>query len=261
MKKWFRKVEQTWRRQRQRQWRQRRKGEVGAPLLQYHLTANRYYPRLDRQQRRRSLSQENGLGSGAAACRLREGFPSPLGRAPLENRRLRRRRISRSRRLRRRWVEPLPEPTQKGRFVWSKDKHPLLASHQRLKRRAQKQTRRLLRRSLRRRLGGPRPRPDQPRLLPIPGTAEITEDRRSRWRRARRWDRHHWWHRWRERERWYWRLCRWAGLNHKGPPAKQLFWKTWGRVHRAHYAHPWGYGQHRAMHLRLVGWRFYYRNR
>jgi hypothetical protein len=61
--KWFAKTRRSWRQQRQRQWRQRKfKGQLGAPLVHYHLSAQKYQPRLDRQHhwRRRHPAGRSG---------------------------------------------------------------------------------------------------------------------------------------------------------------------------------------------------------
>lgn len=226
MNRWFKKVARTWRLQRQRQWLQKkRKGEVGV-LVPYHMSAAKYQPRLDRQVRQRRLRRGSVGGSppaiSAAAVlpmakkkpekpRYRVGHsPSLLPhRPPQPETPGRRRNIQR--------LGPKPGPTQKGRFVWSEKKHPLLLAPLKLKRRQRKQRVRWWGVRLRRYLGGSRPRSEKTFLLPQPGATNIPRERLRRWQRASFFGRRFWWLLWRERERWYWRLCRWAGMGNKGP--------------------------------------------
>lgn len=245
MTRWFRRVARTWRKQRQKLWRQQRRGEVGAPLVQYHLTAARYQPRLERQERRRrrDFAPEFLWGTppaGTTAPNLGSGI---LNQTPPGAPRGPRSAPPRPRqRLRRLWVARLPERTQKGRFVWNERKHPLLSSshkeHQREKRRRGKALRHRFRQRL---AGGPKARPQRPTLLPQPGATNIPAERLQRWRTSRQTKGRLWWARWREQERWYWRLCRWAGGNNKGPVEQPERWNPRPRLVRNYYYQPWYY--------------------
>lgn len=188
MTRWFRKVDQSWRLQRQRQWLQKKRGEAVTPLVQYHLSAAKYQPRLDRQRRRRRPS------FGAAAAVRGRAAPAPLLRQRLVSRRHRSSRPKTlGQRLRQRWTAPLPPKTQRGRFIWNEKKHPLLNSPYRQRRRERRWRQRAGRKRLRRLKGLiPKARPAQPILRPQPGAVGLPPERLQQWRRARPLNRRRW---------------------------------------------------------------------
>lgn len=191
MTRWFRRVVRSWRLQRQRRWLQQRQEKVLTPLVQYHLSAAKYHPRLERQRRRRRAF--GGLGGGGGPVPLAAAAAALPNRFPAENHRLRRSPASSgARKLRRLWTAPRQPSSQRGRFVWNENKHPLLSSRPRLQQRARRQRWRRLRRRVEHWRRNRRLRPASPTLLPQPGAQTIAPERQSQWRRARLLGRRHW---------------------------------------------------------------------
>jgi hypothetical protein len=188
MVRWFEKVRHSWRLQRQAQWRRLKfKGQLGAPLVHYHLSAQNYQPRLDRQRRWRQRHPLRGRGGGSPllahpAAAYGPALPLNTYRKPLAR--------GRPSRLRR-WTAPRPVRRQKGRFIWNPRKGPLV-SLARARKREFKQLKRRVSVQLRRVLNRPKRRRIFPTLLPQAGQPGISRERLRLWRRAtqngqRRW--------------------------------------------------------------------------